>query len=595
MKKLNFNDVNWKRTELNSVDDFRIFLGNGRSGITTLSGLSEYFPADKAPSVWWEEKFEQLSEEYVQKALNTRTDSDHKDINSYTADLLSFLRYTFAEPENNESRVVFIRPNSTGKVLRCKEGGQGYGKLIDNIMSSLVQAGVDKKIKKAFKKGFCEEVANSSNYYKDDNLVTPLLKTYLSDNIDNILSSSDFYVNEEIVNFTNDENTLAFTQMLHLEEPSYLPTPTIDKWLSEVLREDQIACFRAWLYATTQDVSKIRQVAWLVDLKGNTGKSSFIGAFDRWFSEHAPNSVTSFNPKSMNSQFGMSQMYGYRIGTNADVKNTMLLKSTEFHSITGGDNVGVEFKGQNSFKAKMYSMFLLASNVKPSVSINDEHETSRILYLPMSPMGDEYLKTQCVLDDNGEIKRNNLGAISWRSDNNFDQHLYEEMDDFIINSKPYYEALGTRNAIIISNHIVQDMKTDLNDVTSENVEDFVNREFSFGKNFFVTNKDFKEMLDNNNDEIKEFGDSYNTPRDVIKKYLESKHNVKFKQVVLPDGSRPRGAQGIALKDSIYNNQDLSDSVGFKDIAINDEEFKKLISFDMKPKKSGLPKPPRKRD
>ena len=59
----------------------------------------------------------------------------------------------------------------------------------------------------------------------------------------------------------------------------------------------------------------------------------------------------------------------------------------------------------------------------PVINTSDAHEFTRLLYFPMKPLTDDYLKHQCVLDENGEVKRDLNNNVTWRRDNRFEENI----------------------------------------------------------------------------------------------------------------------------------------------------------------------------
>lgn len=95
---------------------------------------------------------------------------------------------------------------------------------------------------------------------------------------------------------------------------------------------------------------------------GNTGKSQLKSLVERLIGER---NCSPCNLKDLEERFGTSTIYGKRLVGSSDMSFMTVKELKTFKSITGGDNVPVEFKGRDSFQYVYKGLVWFCTNQLP--------------------------------------------------------------------------------------------------------------------------------------------------------------------------------------------------------------------------------------
>jgi hypothetical protein len=156
-------------------------------------------------------------------------------------------------------------------------------------------------------------------------------------------------------------------------------TPAWDMFLE---RLDYPEVFLAWTWSIFDPENEGRQALWIFG-EGFDGKSTAIRAISTIFGTRQTFAVTH---GTYRSNWFFSEAYGKKLAVYSDCKNTRLISEARIHQLLGGDQVAVEFKGENSFMARVYSKLLIGSNFTPDVDFSKNSEATRLLYLEIKPL-----------------------------------------------------------------------------------------------------------------------------------------------------------------------------------------------------------------
>jgi len=478
-------------------------------------------------------------------------------------------------------RMTKVATHDVRFVIKPRRAENTYSLLIKDDPISIVQSMIDfdsavdpdvklfTRIRENFKKQFERKFAGDTDvkisfydkYYKapkgegdEPELKVPSILKYLTDNW-NEIQTSELMVISGIEMFSNDISVPAYSHidLDRLNAPAGGNESVIVGWLRSVFRQDQIDVLRAYLYGIFVADFDSRQTVYIEDQRGKTGKSTFIHAFTEYLDSFAPDIYTAMNTKSFSSQFAFKSFLNKRLAIESDVKNAKIAMTDVFHKITGGDTVSVEAKGVDAFTARVQCKVLMMGNISLELNTSNEHETSRMIYLVMTEMSEDYLKTVAILNADGTVNRSKSGSYRYEDPKAFKQALSDEMPSFIANSREFYEQYSNGTEISVPTKIVDDM---FNRASSENMLDF--------SEFAESHLDF---ADAGSDEFKELelktADLKVAWRNVshdrssftfaeLKKYLETTRHVEFKR-----GNRRHsghgqfnGARGVRLKDNI---------------------------------------------
>lgn len=521
------------------AEDFSYFSlkpkGNGNPITDKLEFMGVFCPKKKVivPAGSEMEWFDAILSEIVSRQSGS-DDSEigyEEELNEDTAKLLYWLRYTFVgigqskwviSPIASKKRYLMVNKDSAEQIIQLLiqtkdvDGKSVYG-----------------RINEEFKKDFdtCHNCFREFFEGKDDEkrLVVPTLATYL-EKVWRLLKTSPLMeVSEEVKLYTNDPQTPAFNVVdLEIINKNYgTPTPVTDSWLNAYFRQDQIAAFRAWIYGTLCADFRSRQVMYWEDFSGMSGKSTFITAFKTYVESIAPNTTTAINMKSINGQFGGTQLHNKRIAFDSDVKNEHVMQGSNVHKATGGDYMGIEYKGEQPFDSLVHVYFFLAGNVGLQIDTTARHERSRVIYLRMQRPPEEYLRNQCHLKSDGSLERDRSGDVRFRADNGFEEGIKREMGAFLANCKPYYDEFSGGGNVYLSDSIQRDMQDTLVSEKQSAVEEFVRRNLVVDPSGCVPITELKEAIAAFNDdtaagnekiaEAEVFKHLHNTTQGAVKK------------------------------------------------------------------------------
>jgi hypothetical protein len=262
-------------------------------------------------------------------------------------------------------------------------------------------------------------------------------------------------INEKPIDVSHDPNEYT---MAYIDDTKIVPGPTDawDEFLSQVKNTALIPTFRAFMWAAFDPVNNGRQILYIYDPKGYTGKSrvveAIIGACEAI--------VVSINAKSMDNRFLISQLFGKRILFYPDCKNVKILHYELIHSLTGGDPMPVEFKFASSFTCKMYMRCIVMSNDPPSVSRYREHEMSRIIPIELDA-------SLCTSKIRQNADGDNIG------NNDYVGRLKDQFWNFLYACRVDYEKLcPTRCDIIVPKNSFDQLQSDVEVEFEEIMEKF---------------------------------------------------------------------------------------------------------------------------
>ena len=200
----------------------------------------------------------------------------------------------------------------------------------------------------------------------------------------NLCCDSVFHSVEEL---DADENIINFENGL-----LYLDTMELKPHSPEVLSTIQIACkwntettsatvFDSYMETLTNGDKEVRRFliqfigaiisnvrghrmksALFLVGDGNTGKSQLKSLVEKLIGER---NCSPCNLKELEERFGTSAIYGKRLVGSGDMSFMTVKELKTFKSITGGDNVPVEFKGRDSFQYVYKGLVWFCANQLP--------------------------------------------------------------------------------------------------------------------------------------------------------------------------------------------------------------------------------------
>jgi hypothetical protein len=229
--------------------------------------------------------------------------------------------------------------------------------------------------------------------------------------------------------------------------------------------------FRALLYAPLDPDNNGRQALWMYD-GGHSGKSSVLNAIGKFYGRaHAAASKSSFD-----NQFSYAKFFGKRVITYGDNKNPTLHKTEVFHSILGSDSVDIERKYRDSFCGEMRGKVFVASNCSPKLDLSQANENTRLVPIPLLSPSDEYLKSFCEVDAEGNLVRDPVtGEVSRIGSNTFGTELEQQFGAYLkmYCKKAYDKLCKTGSSVYLNSECKQIIRDECGSESHQAQEDFV--------------------------------------------------------------------------------------------------------------------------
>ncbi len=234
------------------------------------------------------------------------------------------------------------------------------------------------------------------------------------------------------------------------------PTPTWDTLMG---RMTNATAFKAWVGSLFSDASLLQQYVWMYGL-GADGK----GAINRFFRKVFGQAYRSKQPPDRGDKFWSYNLIGARVVVFPDCNNRSFVASGLFKTLTGGDPVSVEAKGQMAFTAALNCKFVILSNEEPNIS-SEHADMRRIIY--------------CEFGDRGEF------------DPQFEERLHAEGGAFLADCLETYQRLCPDHGPIPTEINV------ITDVVASNEEEFqvfFQHQFTVNNDYFVTPSIMQDAL-----------------------------------------------------------------------------------------------------
>lgn len=334
--------------------------------------------------------------------------------------------------------------------------------------------------------------------------------------------------------------------------------PTWDLALSERLEnEEECAVFRAAVWQVYETDNTSRQLVYMFDPHGRSGKSAILRAA---FS-HLSRATQALQKQSLNNQFGFAKIWNKQLVTVGDNKNTMMLKSQIIHTATGGDLADVEYKGKDSFAASFRGHIWANGNVKLDIDTDAEHEVSRlVLFNIHKPKSAQTILYKC--DENGNILLSADGTPLLSSgDPSWEEKLKSELPYFLYKCKQDYAVYCPRNSDLILPDFMQErIQTECVETNKIVFDDFFNAYLILGSGE-ISDAQLRDTWKSWKDENLDRYEVSVSFADLV----EHLSKLKFKCVrkKLPDGKRLRVWPNISLqmfqkeeKSGTYNDFEL---------------------------------------
>lgn len=334
------------------------------------------------------------------------------------------------------------------------------------------------------------------------------------------------------------------------------PCPLWDKALTERLNsEEECAVFRSAIWQVYEMKNRSRQVIYLYDAHGRSGKSAMLRVAFKPLSQ----AQQALQKKSLDNQFAFAKIWDKQLVTIGDNKSSKLLKTQLIHTATGGDYADVEYKGKNSFSAYFKGHIWANGNVMLDIDTDAEHEVSRLVLFKINkPNSAKTILYQCDKDGNilkGEDGKPLLGA----GDPSWEDKLEAELPQFLYKCKQDYAKYCPRNSDIILPKSMQDLiQEECSELNQIVFEDFLSSKISCDdpKADGISDADFREVWNDwkeHNLERYEIAKSELTFANLTEHMSKLGYGIRRKK--LKSGARIRLWPGIRLNDSVENSEE----------------------------------------
>lgn len=304
-----------------------------------------------------------------------------------------------------------------------------------------------------------------------------------------------------------------------------------DTWLNweTCIPEKYRDVWRAFFYSIFKSSNRGRQLMWLFDPNGFTGKSTVQRVVTKFLGDDL---VAACPTKNSTNQFTASKFFGKRLFVVDDAKDNSIIRYQLYHSAVSGGIVDVEMKQANSFCAEIYCKGLVSSNIPPVFDTTVLHESSRIIVLPLQYPDNlhEFVRVdengEPCLDPNGNPKP--LGSTAAV----FEDKLSAEIESYIAYCKDAYVKLCPSDTEI---DLPDELLWEMSGLCSP-TEHFIWAQFfdtyfvaekgEYVSKYLMNTKYTEKMKTKNNHEYNNF-----------LKWLLSEHGIVGKRIRLEDDTR----------------------------------------------------------
>lgn len=254
--------------------------------------------------------------------------------------------------------------------------------------------------------------------------------------------------------------------------------------------EEEAEVFKAAIWQVYNPKNRSRQLIYLYDPHGRSGKSAMLRA------AFSPIKEAQFavQKNSLNNNFGFAKVWNKQLVTVGDNKNRMLLKSQIIHTMTGGDEADVEYKGKNSFMAAFKGHVWANGNVMLDIDTDAEHEVSRLVLFKINkPESAKSILYQT--DENGEIIRTIEGTpLLGEGDPSWEDKLVAELPYFLFKCSISYAKYCPHDSDLILPMSMQNrIQQECVELNKQIFDAFFDESVEFDKTYSVSDSDLRSV------------------------------------------------------------------------------------------------------
>ena len=344
--------------------------------------------------------------------------------------------------------------------------------------------------------------------------------------------------------YSNDPKEPA---LLHIDLDELIkpgPHPSWDFYFRSRYTPDEAKVLRVFLYCIVYAKNRTRQMLYILDVDGFSGKSLIINVITRVLGEKY---VQAAQKDSFNNQFSMAKVWDKILVSISDNKNPQLLRSEKLHMMTGGDTADIEKKGRNSFSARLQMKVIASGNTKLEIDPDATHERTRLIVL-RPHVNEEALKQIALLDSDGNVVYNKQGRPQMLGDPSFEEKLFNEFGAMLAQAREEYRELCPTDGNIILPESLEDEIDNCSADYIDIVNDEIDMYLEFGEGLTASPADMNRLYD---DKILSDFEQHKkrfSYEDFIA-HLSKRNKVSKKTVRTPDGRFPKMYIGCKVKDS----------------------------------------------
>ena len=157
--------------------------------------------------------------------------------------------------------------------------------------------------------------------------------------------------------------------------------PTFDEMFSRMDNPDTV---QAWIGSLFVKEASRQNYLWLHG-SGGQGKSSLSKFLSQLFGKSYRSEMV---PDQSSKRFWTSGLVGSRLVVFPDCNESFFVTTSLFKSLTGDDDIRIEYKNQHPMSIKLDCKFMFISNERPNIS-GSRADTRRIVYSEILPLTKE--------------------------------------------------------------------------------------------------------------------------------------------------------------------------------------------------------------
>ena len=258
--------------------------------------------------------------------------------------------------------------------------------------------------------------------------------------------------------------------------------------------------FKAWIWTIFDASIKNRQMLYLLDKKGNTGKSTLVNAICTFMGRAA----SCVSATTLMSSFPLENVAGKRFITYPEVKLTKISNIEVIKNITGGDFVSIARKNKPTISEKVFAKILMTSNYPPEINPSDSAALSRIVVLKWrtndelakDPHAKEVLREFVEFDGDKPRVIEEIGFF-YKEKFSADPEgaLLNEMPAFLNECRIAYEkSVHTQNIISVPESARQSIKEDYLSPEIEMLDHFFDEYCDIDQGFTIKRTDLLSYI-----------------------------------------------------------------------------------------------------